>query len=60
MLTPQENKTKQKKSVTLVYVKSEQYNHGKKSQPRNGNWYFSAMNMQRASYHSAFQRLPTF
>lgn len=36
--TRKQNKTKQKKSVTLVYVKSEQYNHGKKkkNQPRNG------------------------
>ena len=56
MLTPQENK----KPVTLVYVKSEQYNHGEKNSPGMENWYFSAMDMQCASYHSAFQRFANF
>lgn len=57
MLTPQENK----KSVTLVYVKSEQYNHGEKNlSPGMENGYFSAMDMQCASYHSAFQRFANF
>lgn len=33
---------------------------GKNSQPRNGKLILSAMEMQRASYHSAFQRFANF
>lgn len=62
VLTPQENKTKRNKKISYSGVREIRtiQPREKKKSAQEWSWYFSATDMQRASYHSAFQRLPTF